>query len=1035
MGSQFSTLSSQLRGARRRGFALLLTLTLLAFVVLLLVGLGTYTRVETAIAGNTQRQAQARENALLALNVAVAQLQRQAGPDTRVTATAQTAAGADAQKRRYTGVWDTAAGTGPVWLASGVETPAGVDIAAALPAASRVALVGTATDGSTAANATSAALIDITVPGVPGQPAAARPTIGRYAWWVGDQGVKAPVAVADDTAAITYAPYDSAELRSRLRQQLPLGAGAADATGSPVFEPRDANNRPLIAGDKIVATNQLALLRNATNATLNPALVRQNFHAWSPNNLAVLANTKLGGLRQDLSLRPDLLGAAFAAWANYSAYMEPPVAATPPSGEGSELPSASTTAMLPDYGAEPIRRRHVLTPHLVADGGSHQVAPVLTYFLITFNVRTGAGQGSLRPLEVRARWIASLWNPYTSALVPEDLRLEITGLPQQVRVVNDDPESAGTVGDFSLADAYGDPLRVQLPWASATIPDDVPADDRHSWLPGRVYSWRSAEDESRSVSPPPEGYASDFYSLALGGAGAGAIRPLSLPLVNRLHECHLEVAGSETLRLTLYVMRAEGPVRLAAFVSPEFLADFSTNPQRAEQSGYQFSYIFRLAEGVDTPAAPATWLATDGRDVRRRTLPSEAFVVGANGNDPAQYNDSNPAILSSDRLFSRGSTALSYEEDVPVFELPRAPLLTLGALQHFRLIGQRPFMIGNPWVGEFALNGIRVAETFDRFFFSGLADGTVPGTDAAGNLVLPNALLRPLRQADGSRPTADAVRATAVDGDPAAARSAKFFLQEAAFNLNSVNATAWAAVLRGVRFPAPESFGYLDKSDTTGTADDLTVATVQSDDAQFFRFPQSAQETYKEPETSTDESIARTFNYRRGMRSLDGAQVAALAAQIVQKISARHATAGAYRSLEEFLAPDALHGTADADGNPTSGPRSVLEAAIADAALNDGIEPLSSRWLTQADIMTALAPVLFPRSDTFVVRTYGEAVNPVTGAIEGRAWAEATVQRVPEYFDPSQPPETLPADLNALNALHGRRFKVVSFRWLTRSDI
>jgi hypothetical protein len=85
--------------------------------------------------------------------------------------------------------------------------------------------------------------------------------------------------------------------------------------------------------------------------------------------------------------------------------------------------------------------------------------------------------------------------------------------------------------------------------------------------------------------------------------------------------------------------------------------------------------------------------------------------------------------------------------------------------------------------------------------------------------------------------------------------------------------------------------------------------------------------------------------------------------------------------------------------------------------------------------MTALAPVLFARSDTFVVRTYGEAVNPATNATEGRAWCEAIVQRVPEYLDRSQPEQTQPADLNPVNQTHGRRFKVMSFRWLTRADI
>ena len=51
---------------------------------------------------------------------------------------------------------------------------------------------------------------------------------------------------------------------------------------------------------------------------------------------------------------------------------------------------------------------------------------------------------------------------------------------------------------------------------------------------------------------------------------------------------------------------------------------------------------------------------------------------------------------------------------------------------------------------------------------------------------------------------------------------------------------------------------------------------------------------------------------------------------------------------------------------------SLLEQAIADAGLNveeDGTPiEFSSQFLTQGDIMTALAPVLFARSDTFLVR-------------------------------------------------------------------
>src|SRR3954467_15138871 len=112
------------RTPNRKGFALLITITLLAFVIVLLVGLAVYTRVETGIAGNTQRQEQARQNALFALNIALGQLQKYAGPDQRVTATADAFTRVNATVH-YTGVWSTdpaAAGLTPLtWLVSGNE--------------------------------------------------------------------------------------------------------------------------------------------------------------------------------------------------------------------------------------------------------------------------------------------------------------------------------------------------------------------------------------------------------------------------------------------------------------------------------------------------------------------------------------------------------------------------------------------------------------------------------------------------------------------------------------------------------------------------------------------------------------------------------------------------------------------------------------------------------------------------------------------------------------------------------------------------
>ncbi|MBL9201858.1 MAG: hypothetical protein JNL39_15210, partial [Opitutaceae bacterium] len=491
-----------------------MTLVLVAFLVLLLVGLATYARIETTIAGNQQRQAQARENALLALQVALGQLQKHAGPDQRATATGEATGNAGA--KHLVGVWDsTTPGSGPLtWLVSGSEragaTPDEVLAAALDPSSNATAdqefLVGSRTVSANA-DRIKVAKQDITAVGVPGQAGAVR--VGRYAWWVGDQGVKAPVAVADNTDAITFAPYDSAEMRSRIRQQITVGAGAADTAGSPIFEPRDANNAPLVANEKISTVSQLAFLRTTASGApqLGLTRVQQNFHTWSPNNFAVLADTKNGGLRQDLSLAPGLLGNAFSAWANFSGYTEPLTTTTTTSTEtGTVTTTTPTEGILPPYGTEPLRRRVVMTPHQLDANASHQIAPILSYFLLTFNVRTESPNGTAPSgVEVRARWMISLWNPYTASIVPENLRIEVTGLPNSVQIVNEETDRAGNVGaPFSLRSAFGDPsksgnpLNVSLPWDTATLPAETPAEDRKSWLPGRVYTWCSEENTDKS---------------------------------------------------------------------------------------------------------------------------------------------------------------------------------------------------------------------------------------------------------------------------------------------------------------------------------------------------------------------------------------------------------------------------------------------------------------------------------------------------------------------------------------------------------
>ncbi|MEO5917702.1 MAG: hypothetical protein ABIS50_25955 [Luteolibacter sp.] len=87
----------------------------------------------------------------------------------------------------------------------------------------------------------------------------------------------------------------------------------------------------------------------------------------------------------------------------------------------------------------------------------------------------------------------------------------------------------------------------------------------------------------------------------------------------------------------------------------------------------------------------------------------------------------------------------------------------------------------------------------------------------------------------------------------------------------------------------------------------------------------------------------------------------------------------------------------------------------------------------QADILTPIAPILSARSDSFLVRAYGEKTD-ATGKVIARAWCEAVVQRSATFIDSADAPEKTYTTISTLNKTFGRRFEIVSFRWLNASE-
>jgi len=388
----------------RSGFALLITITLLAFLVLLLVSLASLTRVETQVAANSQQMSKARQNALMALNIALGRLQALAGPDQRITATADLIAGVHDTKRRWTGVWNTTAATpSPEWLVSTASgtAPTGTttSINTALSSTGTVTLVGNNTvDTTVAGNAVAVETqpISTTAPGLSGPQ-----TIGNFAYWVGDEGVKAKVNLTDPGAAPTAT---AAEKTYRFINSQRFGIEGMDsgATGTPL-----STNYPANADDlpKVLDLKQLSML-SAGGQTALSAAAKNRFHDLTATSLSVLSDVAKGGLKKDLT-----------AW-----IVDPAAPSNPVSANASDDyitpgdPADTGKYGLPKWTlirsyATTFNTGSALAPQQQTTT-QQGISPVITYARMGYNLSMdGSGNYHINIMPVVA-----LWNPYNVPL-------------------------------------------------------------------------------------------------------------------------------------------------------------------------------------------------------------------------------------------------------------------------------------------------------------------------------------------------------------------------------------------------------------------------------------------------------------------------------------------------------------------------------------------------------------------------------------------------------------------------------------------
>ncbi len=325
---------------------------------------------------------------------------------------------------------------------------------------------------------------------------------------------------------------------------------------------------------------------------------------------------------------------------------------------------------------------------------------------------------------------------------------------------------------------------------------------------------------------------------------------------------------------------------------------------------------------------------------------------------------------------------------------------------------------------------------WDRFMLSSIPYQGAPGSRLPNwkpNTPLP--VGRYIFGSASSQLTAETVEKK-LSSDPSFPyfRSAEFLANRGAFNINSTSIQAWTALLGSMRGLQRESLeGDLSKGDHPLSRSIISGA----------------------PGTTSISSPSQSEVWN-AFRSLSDADIASLAEKIVAEVRKR----GPFISVADFvnrrLSTDA---TLSASG--------TLDQAIANSNINSGLETPGMTELTdvgpvptaanrsraishgmpghfnQGDLLTALAPVITARGDTFRIRAYGEATSK-DGKVS-RAWCEAVVQRTIDYVDPADDPLKPAIDhdsgtpvvgsLSKANLNFGRRFTLQSFRWLAASEL
>ena len=1151
----------------QRGFALIVTISLMILLTIVAVGLLTISSISLRSSAINSAMAEARANARLALLLAVGQLQRHAGPDQRITTTADIAgsgagdalAGGQSPAnnstingqtkglspvqpgtRYWTGVFSnrdtpvsiytkTPSPSLVQWLVSGSDT----ETTPVTPTDGRCAVVS----GGKVADPTKAVILagensvgsdtagierHVAVPLLNVLDRTGTKPAGRYGWWVGDEGVKASLNIAEKATD----PLHHASLVAERRGWETI-AGLSDYP-----RPGSADN---LALEKISSLPQAQLLVSSFGAEtggLSP--LQQIFHSATATSRGLLTDTLNGGSRVDLTA---ILSGALPTTSAVPSMLNYPVRARtiiPTAGApGMRAPRWDNLKDFHDRFAAMSGGELVVKP--AADDFSTAIAPLITDFRILMGARLKVQGGRATDsfnLNSCGKIAVAIANPYGVPLKwDRDLEFEVMNMtpagnrPSRIWNIGDRsafiPQNPGEAAVFNKA-----VFRIR---ASSLRPGEARAYTMPSYVfrPAATGAQQVVIDLAPFQSSAPFNFSNCIelentvpITIAAGG---------NTPSMDVRESWQTTQIGLEMrLRSSSGILRRIERFELDnGYFSPNARTFTRDEANRMTQPFPLMLYSFQLSQpGTDyLPLMPGGYQmgmrASTIRTFADFNLQATRFrKTIASYNPPPFFVESNNSKAQLPANTPGGDTGVGFTRNLALDPLPwgrsasgsRSTVLfgvpreitSIAMLQHADLTGdnfqasvahQPGNAVGNSWATPFVRRRLTSQPRVDYTLLgSPNRSGWTPTNTTYYDLsyLLNSALWDSYYFSTIPRSGAAMPEVATYDvlGDSSAGdlrdpvKAANRLMVKGSFNINSTDKNAWKAFLASARHTKHPS----DSGENADAA-----------------FPRSLDQ----PSTSAVPPTGTAVDSFSGFRRLSDAQLDLLAEEMVRQVRLR----GPFVSLSHFI--NRSIGDINRHAAVTrSGP---LQAAIDESGLNinhagnrnifTGINPAADAvtlrsfegaprsdfdggdrgdrpssasseyidwgttstdnnfgsvasivadretiledrmrreqgyrstgipgWLTQADVLQVIGPALSARSDTFRIRTFGESLD-ANGKTVATAYCEAIIQRMPDYVDPSNPPDARGNELSATNRTYGRKFEIVSFRWLTPAEI